>query len=74
MRENNYSSNLTEKQWSFIESIIEPNTKRKRKHDLRDIFNAILSFQPKTMYLHFYYLSEHKTELHHFMLRFQTIT
>lgn len=42
MRENNYPSNLTEKQWSFIESIIEPNTKRKRKHDLRDIFNAIL--------------------------------
>ena len=37
-----YPSNLTEKQWSFIETVIEPNKKRKRKHDLHDIFNAIL--------------------------------
>jgi putative transposase len=37
-----YPSNLTEKQWSFIENIIEPNKKRKRKHDLFDIFNAML--------------------------------
>jgi len=37
-----YQSNLTEKQWSFIENIIEPNKKRKRKHNLLDIFNAML--------------------------------
>lgn len=42
MRKNYYPSNLTEKQWSFIDSVIEPNKKRKRKHALRDIFNAIL--------------------------------
>ncbi len=42
MRKNFYPSNLTEKQWSFIESIIEPNKKRKRKHALKDIFNGIL--------------------------------
>ena len=37
-----YPSNLTEKQWLFIENIIEPNQKRKRKHSLHEIFNAIL--------------------------------
>jgi putative transposase len=37
-----YPSNLTEHQWLFIESIIEPNSKRKRKHRLFDIYNAIL--------------------------------
>jgi putative transposase len=37
-----YPSNLTEYQWLFIENIIEPNQKRKRKHRLFDIFNAIL--------------------------------
>lgn len=42
MRKNYYPGNLTEKQWSFIDKIIEPNKKRKRKHALRDIFNAIL--------------------------------
>lgn len=42
MRKNYYPCNLTEKQWSLIENIIEPNKKRKRKHALRDIFNAIL--------------------------------
>ena len=38
----NYPSNLTEYQWLFIENIIEPNGKRKRKHCLFDIYNAIL--------------------------------
>lgn len=42
MQKNYYPCNLTEKQWSLIENIIEPNNKRKRKHALRDIFNAIL--------------------------------
>jgi putative transposase len=42
MRKIYYPSNLTERQWSFIENIIEPNKKRKRKHSLRDIFNALL--------------------------------
>lgn len=42
MQKNYYPSNLTEKQWAFIENIIEPNKKRKRKHNLHDIFNAIL--------------------------------
>ncbi len=50
------------------------NLKTFQLFERQNIFNAILSFQPKTMYLHFYYLSEHKTELHNFMLRFQTIT
>jgi len=42
MHKFNYPSNLTEKQWSFIENLIEPNKKRKRKHSLCDIFNAIM--------------------------------
>ncbi|MDL2262843.1 IS5 family transposase [Bacteroidales bacterium OttesenSCG-928-I21] len=42
MHKTYYPSNLTEKQWSFIENLIEPNKKRKRKYSLRDIFNAIL--------------------------------
>lgn len=42
MQKNYYPCNLTEKQWSLIENIIEPNNKRKRKHALHDIFNAIL--------------------------------
>ncbi|KAF5063301.1 hypothetical protein DSECCO2_295900 [anaerobic digester metagenome] len=37
MRKSYYPCNLTEKQWSLIENIIEPNNKRKRKHALRDI-------------------------------------
>lgn len=38
---NQYSTNLTDKQWQVIEKII--NTKeRKRKHSLRNIMNAIL--------------------------------
>lgn len=42
MHKTYYPSNPTEKQWSFIENLIEPNKKRKRKHSLRAIFNAIL--------------------------------
>jgi len=34
-----YSTDLTENQWKVIENILNDN--RKRKHDLRDIFNAI---------------------------------
>lgn len=36
-----YSTNLTDKQWQVIEKIINPQ-ERKRKHQLRDIMNAIL--------------------------------
>lgn len=36
-----YPTNLTDKQWQIIKNIIEPQ-KRKRKHFLRDIMNAIL--------------------------------
>lgn len=42
MQKDYYPSNVIEKQWSFIDNIIEPNKKRKRKHALRDVFNAIL--------------------------------
>lgn len=38
---NQYSTNLTDKQWQVIEKIINPQ-KRKRKYSLRDIMNAIL--------------------------------
>jgi Transposase and inactivated derivatives len=41
MNKNDYATNLTEKQWQFIEKIIECQ-KRKRKHELRDIMNAII--------------------------------
>ncbi len=36
-----YSSNLTDKQWQVIEKIINPQ-ERKRKYSLRNIMNAIL--------------------------------
>ena len=36
-----YSTNLTDKQWQVIEKIINPQ-ERKRKHSLRNIMNAIL--------------------------------
>jgi putative transposase len=42
MHKNYYPICLSEKQWQLVENIIEPNKKRKRKHDLYDIFNAIL--------------------------------
>jgi putative transposase len=35
----NYQTNLTESQWQIIENILNDN--RKRKHKLRDIYNAI---------------------------------
>jgi putative transposase len=34
-----YPTNLTENQWKVIENILNDN--RKRKHDLKEIFNAI---------------------------------
>ena len=34
----NYSTNLTENQWKVIEIIL--NDDRKRKHDLKEIFNV----------------------------------
>ena len=34
-----YPTNLTENQWKFIEKVL--NNNRKRKHDLKAIFNAI---------------------------------
>ena len=37
----NYSTNLTDKQWQVIEKIINPQ-ERQRKHQLRDIMDAIL--------------------------------
>jgi len=36
---NRYPTNLTEEQWQIIDKII--NCKRKRKHSLRSIFDAI---------------------------------
>lgn len=36
-----YSTNLTDKQWQVIEKIINPQ-ERKRKHSLRNIMNVIL--------------------------------
>lgn len=36
-----YSTNLTDKQWQVIEKIINPQ-ERKRKYSLRNIMNAIL--------------------------------
>jgi len=41
MHKTNYPTNLTDKQWQVIENILE-NQKRKRKHSLREIFNAIM--------------------------------
>jgi len=41
MCKTNYPTNLTDKQWQVIEKILN-SQKRKRKHSLRDIFNAIL--------------------------------
>lgn len=35
----NYPTNLTENQWQVIENIL--NDKRKRKHNLREIFDVI---------------------------------
>jgi putative transposase len=40
MHKTNYPTNLTEKQWQVIEKIVN-NKKRKRKHSLREILNAI---------------------------------
>jgi putative transposase len=40
MDKTNYPTNLTEKQWQFMENILD-SKKRKRKHSLREIFNAI---------------------------------
>lgn len=37
----NYSTNITDNQWQFIKNTLEIND-RKRKHDLRTIWNAIL--------------------------------
>jgi hypothetical protein len=37
-----YPTNLTENQWKVIENILNDN--RKRKHDLKEIFNAIFYF------------------------------
>jgi hypothetical protein len=34
-----YPTNLIENQWKVIENILNDN--RKRKHDLKEIFNAI---------------------------------
>jgi len=39
MHKTNYPINLTEKQWQVIEKVLH-GKKRKRKHSLRDIFNA----------------------------------
>jgi putative transposase len=41
MSKTNYPTNLTEKQWQVTEKILIGN-KRKRKHSLQEIFNAIL--------------------------------
>jgi len=41
MHKTNYPTNLTEKQWQVIEKILN-DQKRKRKHSLREIFNAIM--------------------------------
>jgi putative transposase len=40
MNKTNYPTNLTEKQWQVIEKIVD-SKKRKRKHSLREILNAI---------------------------------
>jgi putative transposase len=40
MHQTNYPTNLTEKQWQVIENILN-GKKRKRKHSLREIYNAI---------------------------------
>jgi putative transposase len=40
MHKTNYPTNLTEKQWQVIEKIVD-SKKRKRKHSLRNIMNAI---------------------------------
>lgn len=41
MCKTNYSTNLTDKQWQFIKKELNIQ-KRKRKHDLQEIWNAIL--------------------------------
>ena len=41
MNKTNYPTNLTDKQWQVIEKILD-DKKRKRKHSLREIFNAIM--------------------------------
>jgi putative transposase len=41
MNKTYYPTNLTEKQWQVIEKIVD-NQKRKRKHSLRQIMNAII--------------------------------
>jgi len=40
MKRNYYPTNLTEKQWQVIEKMLDPQ-KRKRKHSLRSIVNAL---------------------------------
>jgi putative transposase len=40
MHKTNYPTNLTEKQWQVIKKIVD-DKKRKRKHSLREILNAI---------------------------------
>ena len=40
MYKTNYPTNLTDKQWQFIVNFLD-DKKRKRKHSLRDIMNAI---------------------------------
>ena len=52
----NYPTNLTENQWKVIENILNDN--RKRKHELKEIFNAIFYFlktgcQQRTLPTHF---------------------
>ncbi len=37
-----YSTNLTDKQWQFIEKIVNTQ-KRRRKYSIRGIFDAILA-------------------------------
>ena len=41
MHKTNYPTNLTDKQWQVMENILD-GKKRKRKHSLRDVFNAVL--------------------------------
>lgn len=36
-----YETNLTDPQWQVIKKII-PEVERKRKHDMKNIFNAML--------------------------------
>jgi putative transposase len=40
MDKTTYPTNLTEKQWQVMENILD-SKKRKRKHSLREIFDAI---------------------------------